>query len=165
SMDRQLSPVSPIPGPSGISVREALSLPVLQGAEVLAGEDGLDRVVSSVNVMEVPDVLPWVRPGELLLTTGYPLRAHVETDMAEWIAALDDHGLAGLAIKLARYVDELPAEALAEADRRGFPVVTFPDDLGFDDVINQVLTIVINRRADTLARAEQVLQDLVGVVI
>ena len=165
SMDRQLSPVSPITGPSGISVRETLSLPVLQRAEVLAGEDGLDRVVSSVNVMEVPDVLPWVRPGELLLTTGYPLRAHVETDMAEWIAALDDHGLAGLAIKLARYVDELPAEALAEADRRGFPVVTFPDGVGFDDVINQVLTIVINRRADTLARAEQVLQDLVGVVI
>ncbi len=148
-----------------MSVHEVLALPVMQGSKLLAGGDGLDRVVGSVNVMEVPDVLPWVRQRELLLTTGYPLRAHVESDMAQWIGDLDDHGLAGLAIKLARYVDELPAEALAEADRRGFPVVTIPEDLGFDDVINQVLTIVINRRADTLARAEQVLQDLVGVVI
>jgi purine catabolism regulator len=30
-------------------------------------------VVRSINVMEVPDVLPWVRPGQLLLTTGFPL--------------------------------------------------------------------------------------------
>ena len=56
---------------------------------------------------------------ELLLTTGYPLRAHVETDMAAWIADLDEHGLAGVAIKLARYVDELPAEALAMLEALG----------------------------------------------
>ena len=28
-----------------------------------------------LNVMEVPDILPWVKAHELLLTTGYPVRA------------------------------------------------------------------------------------------
>ena len=144
---------------------EVLDLPVMTGATVLAGRDGLDGWVSSVNVMEVPDVLPWVRPHELLLTTGYPLRAHDSGALVSWIGDLADHGVSGVAIKLSRYVEQLPAEALALADRRGFPVLTLPADLSFDDVINQVLTVVINRRADTLARAEQVLQDLVGVVI
>ena len=155
-------PTSPA---SGITVSEVLRLPVMQGTTVLAGERGLDRLVATVNVMEVPDLLPWVRPRELLLTTGYPLRTHEGADLTAWIADLDDHGLSGVAIKLARYVDELPEAALREADRRGFPVLAIPFDLGFDDVITQVLTVVINRRADTLARAEQVLQDLVGVVI
>ncbi len=150
---------------SGITVSEVLRLPVMQGTAVLAGERGLERLVATVNVMEVPDLLPWVRPRELLLTTGYPLRTHEGHDLTDWIADLDDHGLAGVAIKLARYVDELPEAALREADRRGFPVLAIPFDLGFDEVITQVLTVVINRRADTLARAEQVLQDLVGVVI
>lgn len=144
-------------------MREVLALPAMEGASVLAGADGLDRMVSTVNVMEVPDLLPWVRPHELLLTTGYPLRG--TQDWAGWIRDLADHGLGAVAVKLARYVDELPAEALAEADQLDFPVLQLPDDVGFDDIINQVLTVVINRRTDTLARAEQVLQDLVGVVI
>lgn len=144
---------------------EVLDLPVMAGATVLAGRDGLGSRISSVNVMEVPDVLPWVRRHELLLTTGYPLRSHDDAALTSWIEDLADHGVSGVAIKLSRYVEKLPAAALAEADRRGFPVVTLPGELSFDDVINQVLTVVINRRADTLARAEQVLQDLVGVVI
>lgn len=144
---------------------EALGLPVMRGATVIAGRGGLGNRISSVNVMEVPDVLPWVRQHELLLTTGYPLRGHDDQALGSWVDALADHGVSGVAIKLSRYVDELPAAALAEADRRGLPVVTLPGDVSFDDVINQVLTVVINRRADTLARAEQVLQDLVGVVI
>ncbi|GGK80737.1 transcriptional regulator [Ornithinimicrobium pekingense] len=144
---------------------EVLELPVMRGATVIAGRDGLDAWVSSVNVMEVPDVLPWVRPHEMLLTTGYPLRSHDADDLTSWIGGLADHGVSAVALKLARYVEELPAAALAEADRRGLAVLTLPGDVSFDDVINQVLTVVINRRADTLARAEQVLQDLVGVVI
>lgn len=151
--------------PSGITVAEVLRLPVMEGTTVLAGEAGLDRLVATVNVMEVPDLLPWVRPRELLLTTGYPLRGHEGDDLAAWIADLDDHELAGVAIKLARYVPALPDVALQEAERRGFPVLAIPFDLGFDEVITQILTVVLNRRADTLARAEQVLQDLVGVVI
>jgi PucR family transcriptional regulator, purine catabolism regulatory protein len=163
-MPRQLSPV-PAVAPAGMSMSEVLDLPVMQGASLLAGQDGLDSWISSVNVMEVPDVLPWVRPHELLLTTGYPLRSHDDGALTAWIDDLADHGVAGVAIKRARYIEELPAQALDLADRRGFPVLTLPSDLSFDDVINQVLTVVINRRADTLARAEQVLQDLVGVVI
>jgi purine catabolism regulator len=46
----------------------------LRRARVIGGERGLDNVVQSVNVMEVPDILEWVHPGELLVTTMYPLR-------------------------------------------------------------------------------------------
>ena len=39
----------------------------------MAGASGLERLVAWLNVMEVPDVLAWVKPNELLLTTGFPL--------------------------------------------------------------------------------------------
>jgi PucR family transcriptional regulator, purine catabolism regulatory protein len=148
----------------GLRVREVLGATSLAGARVLAGASGLDRVVQRLNVMEVPDILPWVKPHELLLTTGYPLR-HNPGALVDLVTELDVRGLAALAIKLHRYLDELPAEMLAEADRRGFPIIEFPDGVGFDDVLNEVLSDMLNRQAAVLARSEEVHRALVSVVL
>ena len=116
----------------GLRVREVLDAPGLAKARVLAGAAGLDRIVTRLNVMEVPDILPWVKPHELLLTTGYPLRDDPDALVA-LIGELDDRGLAAVAIKLHRYLDEVPAGLLEEADRRGFPVIEFPQGGGGRD--------------------------------
>lgn len=147
----------------GLSVSEVLELPALAGATVLAGAGGLARLVSRVNVMEVPDVLPWTNPDQLLLTTGYPLRQ--TGDLGSFVADLHARGLAALGIKLNRYLDELPAEALRRADELDFPLIGLPDGIGFDEILNQVLSRVLNRRAGDLARNEQVVGDLVDIVI
>ncbi|GAB3704415.1 PucR family transcriptional regulator [Mariniluteicoccus flavus] len=148
---------------AGLPVRALLQVPALSRAEVIAGAGGLDRVVRRVNVMEVPDVLPWVHADQLLLTTGYPLRRHA--DLADFVRQLHEIGLAGLVIKLNRYLDGLPADMIAVADELDFPLVSLPDGVGFDEVLNQALSRVLDRRAEDLARSEQVLADLVEIVI
>jgi PucR family transcriptional regulator, purine catabolism regulatory protein len=153
----------PAPG-LGLRVREVLGVSTLAGARVLAGAGGLDRVVRRLNVMEVPDILPWVKPHELLLTTGYPLRHNPEA-LVDLVGELDARGLAALAIKLHRYLDAVPPSMLAEADRRGFPIIEFPDGVGFDDVLNEVLSELLNRQAAVLARSEEVHRALVSVVL
>ena len=41
----------------GISVRSVLDMEVLKGAKLFAGRGGLDRIVTSMNVMvETPDI-------------------------------------------------------------------------------------------------------------
>jgi len=152
-----------VPGP-GLSLGTVLELECLRGARVLAGHAGLDRLVSRLNVMEVPDILPWVKPQELLLTTGYPLRG-VPHSLPVLVSELAARGLAGVAVKLGRYLSELPAAMLEEADRLGLPVIALPDDVGFDDIINQVLTEVLNRQAAMLARAEDAHRALVQIVL
>jgi purine catabolism regulator len=112
----------------------------------------------------VPDILPWVKPHELLLTTGYPLRDDPDALVA-LVGELDDRGLAALAIKLHRYLDEVPPGLLEEADRRGFPVIEFPQGVGFDDVLNEVLSTLLNRQAALAARSEEVHRALVSVVL
>jgi len=148
----------------GLSLRAVLEMDCLRGARILAGHGGLDRIVSRLNVMEVPDILPWVRPNELLLTTGYPLRSVPDT-LPALVQELADRGLAGVGVKLGRYLDRLPAAMLAEADRVGLPIIALPDDVGFDDVINQVLTAVLNRQAAVLSRADEVHRALVDIVL
>jgi purine catabolism regulator len=148
----------------GLPLGEVLGASTLRGARVLAGAGGLGRVVQRLNVMEVPDILPWVKPHELLLTTGYPLR-NTPGDLSGLVLELDRRGLAGLAIKLGRYLDVLPQEMLDEADRLGFPIVQLPEGVGFDDILNQVLTDVLNRQAALLARSEEVHRVLVQIVL
>ncbi|MFG1699292.1 PucR family transcriptional regulator ligand-binding domain-containing protein [Nonomuraea sp. NPDC049309] len=148
----------------GVSVGEVLGASTLAGARLIAGESGLGRIVQRLNVMEVPDILAWVKPHELLLTTGYPLR-NTPQSLGRLVADLDERGLSALAIKLGRYVDELPDEMVEQADRLGFPLILLPNDVGFDDILNQVLTDILNRQAAVLARAEEAHRALVQVVL
>jgi sugar diacid utilization regulator len=148
----------------GLTVSEVLATPCLAQARVLAGAGGLDRIVRRVNMMEVPDILPWVKPHELLLTTGYPLRDAPEA-LVRLVGALDDRGLAALAIKLHRYLDEVPPGLLEEANRRSFPVIEFPQGVGFDDVLNEVLGALLNRQAALAARSDEVHRALVSIVL
>jgi purine catabolism regulator len=148
----------------GITMREVLARPAMAGATVLAGASGLDRVVRFVNMMEVPDVLQWTKADELLLTTGYPLRSTPEK-LDEFVTALDARGLAGIAVKLGRYIDELPRDMIDTADRLGFPVVQLADGVGFDEIMNQVLSEVLGRQAAMLARSEQAHSVLLQLVL
>ncbi|MGP3956548.1 PucR family transcriptional regulator [Nonomuraea sp. 3N208] len=148
----------------GVSVEEVLGVSTLAEARLIAGESGLGRIVQRLNVMEVPDILAWVKPHELLLTTGYPLR-NTPQSLGRLVADLDERGLAALAIKLGRYVDELPDEMVEQADRLGFPLILLPNDVGFDDILNQVLTDILNRQAALLARVEEAHRAMVQVVL
>jgi purine catabolism regulator len=148
----------------GMPLRDVMRAEVLAGAQVLAGAAGLDRAVSRLGVMEVPDVVAWVRPGELLLTTGYPLRESPE-QMVDLVGQLHAKGVAALAVKLGRYLDSVPPAALELADVLGFPVLSLVPATSFDDVLTDVLTDVVNRRAGVLARAEAVHHRLVDIVL
>src|SRR5512144_172933 len=148
----------------GLRVGEVLRVSTLAKARLLAGSAGLDRVIERLNVMEVPDILPWVKPHELLLTTGYPLR-HDPAGLVELLTDLDARGLAAIAIKVGPYLDEIPAQMLAHADALGFPVIQLPDDVGFDDILNQVLTDVLNRQAALLARSEEIHRAFLEIVL
>jgi PucR family transcriptional regulator, purine catabolism regulatory protein len=145
-------------------LQQVLATPILTGARVLAGAEGLDRPVERLNVMEVPDILPWVKPHEFLLTTAYPLRGHPDA-IPQLVADLDDAGLAGLGIKLGRYLDELPVAALEVAEARGFPVVQLPDGVSFDEIFNEVLTGILNRQAQQLARSERIHRAFLQLVL
>lgn len=155
-------PDAPLGG--ALALREVLTTPTLAGSRVLAGAAGLGRLVERLNVMEVPDITRWVKPHEFLLTTAYPLRGRPET-LPGLVADLDDAGLAGLGIKLGRYLDEAPADMIEAAEARGFPLVQLPDDVGFDEILNEVLTAILHRQAQLLARSERVHRAFLQLVL
>ncbi|MFY0408443.1 PucR family transcriptional regulator [Solicola sp. PLA-1-18] len=159
-----------LPGSSyGLSLRHAIDTGALRGTSVLAGDAGLDRLVTAVNVMEVPDVLGWVKPNELLLTTGFPLlRADHDLDedaLEALVRGLEKAGVAGFGIKLGRYVDDVPQALLTLADDLGFPVLRLPDELAFDDALRDVYGELNTVQASVLERIDALHSALTLIVL
>ncbi len=153
--DRTVLGRPPDASAGSVSLGDVLALEPLRGARVVAGAAGLDRRVRRVNVMEVPDILRWVKADELLLTTAYPLRDD-RAALADLVPGLADRGLAGLALKPARYIETIPPEMLAAADRLAFPLVELPGDASFNEIINAVLTVILNAQAARLQRTAEI---------
>ncbi len=139
----------------GLTVREMLSQDAMRGTRIIAGADGLDRVVRRLNVMTVPNIVRWTKQDEFLLTTGYPLPRE-PGEFGRLIEQLAANGLAGLGVKLDEYLAEVPADAVQLADRAAFPIVVIPPTSPLDDVLSQTFETIVNRQAAALARRQQI---------
>jgi Purine catabolism regulatory protein-like family/PucR C-terminal helix-turn-helix domain/GGDEF-like domain len=124
-----------------------------------AGAPGRLRPLRWVHTSELPDPTPWLRGGELLLTTGLPLQA----DPAGFIRLLSERGLSGMGLGLGFGFDDVPSGAIEEADRREFPVFTIPYHVPFIALTEAVFTRLSDER---VAEAERRLAgDLVETII
>ncbi len=130
----------------GVTVEEVLGLAQFLGSKVLGGSQGLGRVITNVNVMEVPDILDWVREGDLLLTTGYPIKDDIEAQRG-LVPKLAAKGLAAVGLKPKRYIDSVPAHMVEAADRHGLPLLELPLEANFSELISAVLAQIVNRQA------------------
>lgn len=147
-----------------LTVQEVLAMTPFARTRVVAGHSGLGRVIRSVNVMEVPDIADFVRPKELLLTTGFPLRNNPEA-MRTLIPTLVSHDVAALAIKLNRYVHEIPQEMAEAADHFGLPLLELPPEASFNEYINPLLGEILNRQAVMLKRSEEIHANFIHVLL
>jgi purine catabolism regulator len=112
----------------GITVRQMLRIPELNRMKVIAGESGLDtNYVTTVTVLDAPDIQRWVHGGEFVITSGYILKDDPDS-LARIIECLSRGGMAAIGIKFERFLKTLPASAKETADRLHFPVIDIPID-------------------------------------
>jgi DNA-binding PucR family transcriptional regulator len=112
-----------------ITIRDVLSLPGL-GLKVVAGNDGIDRPIRWAHTSELQDPTPWLKGGELLLTTGMGLKGSPSLQRA-YIRRLVEADLAGLGFGVGFDFEEVPPAILKTADRDGFPILEVPYPVPF----------------------------------
>ncbi|MGO1165565.1 MAG: PucR family transcriptional regulator [Janibacter sp.] len=148
-----------------VPLRDALKVDAMADTTVLAGRSGLDRVVTRLNVMEVPDIVDWVRPHALLVTAGYPLVGLSEARFIELVRGLNERQVAALGVKVGRYVDAIPPKVLDVADDLGLPLLALSADLAFDDLLEEVHVRLTDVQADVLHRTDALHAALEGLVL
>ena len=137
------------------TVREAMLLEGFAACELVAGADGLDRTIEWVRVIETPETARKARPGDLLLTTAFPIRDDpaAQVDLVATIAAV---GGAGLVVKPGLYLEKLPSGMAEAADRLGVPLFTLHQDIPWVDLMGPLLERIINAEHARLKLSMQI---------
>lgn len=138
-----------------VTVRDALALGGLQRGELLAGASGLDREITWVKVLESPETIDWLAPGELLLTVAFAIKDD-RTAQASLVRDLARVGSSGLVIKPQRYLHEIPAEMLGQADEFGIPLIRIPEDVSYLEIMAPILERIINAQNAQLRRSIEI---------
>ncbi len=136
----------------------------MKDAKVLAGKDGLERKITKLNVMEVPDIVNWVEDGEFLLTTAHSIKDNL-TKLDELIPELNKKGLAGLGIKTKRYIDKIPDNTLNVANKLGFPLIEVPFEASYSGIIAEALTEIVSNQTNILYRIDNIHNKLINVML
>ena len=120
------------------------------GLELASGRDAATAHLRWVHSTELPDPTPWLRGGELLLTTGLQLkRPRVQ---AQFIERLVDHDIVGLGFGTGFTHEQLPEALLGAARERSFPVFEVPYELPFIAITERVFAELVNERYELLQR-------------
>jgi PucR family transcriptional regulator, purine catabolism regulatory protein len=142
------------------SVRDVLALDSFKvGApRVVAGVDGLDRLVRWVHSSEVPDIATLLRGGELVLTTGIGLPED-DDGLRAFIATLADVGAAGLVVELGRrYHDSVPRVMVAAAQKRGLPLIELRKPTPFVRITEAVHALIVEEQLAELRATDEIHQ-------
>ncbi len=134
---------------------EILSIDILKSVRIVAGAAGLERDVSWVHIVDLPDLLPWVRPGQFLLTTGYawPREEHAQRSL---IRALAERNLSCVGLAVPQFFDHFPAAACEEANRVKLPLLEIPWDVPFAHITEAVHSAILAEQSRVIAQSEAI---------
>ena len=147
-----------------ITIKNIIQLEKLKGAKIVAGAGGLDRVVQCVDVMEVPDVGPWLREGELLLTTAYAIRNDPDAQ-CRLVVSMAEANAAGIGIKPDRFIGALPEAMIKLADEYNMPIIFIPTHVPYIDVIVPVMDLVLHHQKEQLQKSIALHSQLTKLVL
>src|SRR5580704_4150471 len=121
------------------------------GLELASGHEAANASVRWVHSTELPDPTPWLRGGELLLTTGLQLQS--AKAQRELIVHLAEHEIGGLGFGTGFAHKRLPPALADEARKRSFPLFEVPYELPFIAITERVFAQLLDERYEMLQRS------------
>jgi hypothetical protein len=127
------------------------SLTAELGLELVSGHDSAKSHVRWVHITELIDPTPWLKGGELLLTTGIQLDG--PKTQHELIERLAEHEIAGLGFGTGFAHKRMPVALVNAARKRDFPVFEVPYELPFIAITERVFAQLVDERYEMLQRS------------
>ncbi|MDO5672546.1 MAG: PucR family transcriptional regulator ligand-binding domain-containing protein [Actinomycetaceae bacterium] len=127
---------------------------------VLAGSTGLSRKITSVTIMDIPDIADWLTGFELLI--GGVLFEN--TLSKEFIDTLIVKDVAGIVTK-SKFTERLPQEVFSYCDEVGFPILLAPGDMNWGQVMNPIIRTMVGAPYRAIEDNQHFHQELMNSVI
>lgn len=147
---------------TGLALEELLRLPALSRARVLGGD--LARRVSWVHVVDLPEPAPWVRPGQLVLTTGYAW-PRKPGSLEAFARTLAEREPAGVVLAVPQFFERFPEVALEVLVEKGVAALELPWEIPFAQVTEEVLRKLLARQLEVQERVHALHRALMQAVL
>lgn len=121
-----------------LTVKKILELAPFNEMKIISGEEGLDNIISSVNIMDNPDALDWFSVGELLLTSGYFFKESIELQN-HVMRQLKTLNCPALCIKPHRYLGTIPENMRELSNELALPIIVLPYGLSFSKIMSRIM--------------------------
>ena len=131
---------------------QLLKLPDFSYLTLINSPDDLNREVNAIETTETPDVAEYLPKNTFLLTTGMAFKDDPEAFCA-FLTSLNDLPVAGIAIKLGRYIDELEQKVIDHANDIGIPLIEIPKEQTLGSVSHHLLSHLWENQAGTMQMA------------
>lgn len=154
--DMSIPEVHPTRAGGGLSVADLVAMPHL-GIEVLAGADGLERMIEWTHVSELEDPAPWLEGGEMLIVNGFGVPAD-GAGQARYVTRLAERRV--IALALGRHAPPLQRDIFEAANRLALPLLRLPTETPFVAISHLVANASQHAAQRRLVRHLQILDTL-----
>ncbi|WP_254776981.1 PucR family transcriptional regulator [Paenibacillus sp. yr247] len=138
-----------------LTVQEVLRRPSFKQAYVAAGEQGLQRLVRWVHIIEVIQFEQLLQGGEMILTTGAAFKSDTESFMI-YLEQLINNNVSCLCIEMGHYLSSIPQAWIHAAETYNLPLIIFPQAVRFIDITQDIHAHIINQHHKALQDLEKI---------
>lgn len=137
-----------------LSIQEILKNKKFKHSKVVAGKNGIYRMVKWVHVMEVTDIGNLLNGNELILSTGIGWNGKKEIFLS-LVKQFIDFGVSGLCIELGKYITTVPEEIIELANKHDFPIILFEQEVRFIDITQEIHTLLMKKHYKMISDLEE----------
>ena len=146
-----------------VTVEDILGVPGMP-LKLLAGARHTGRPIRWVHASELEDPTPWLKGGELILTTGMGVGTTPAKQRA-YVKRLAEAGVAGLGFGLGFGHEKTPRSLATAAEAADLPLFEVPYPVPFIAITEAVFTRILAEQYDTLQRAVEAEHTLTRAVM
>ncbi|MDO5292057.1 MAG: PucR family transcriptional regulator ligand-binding domain-containing protein [bacterium] len=142
-----------------LTFEELFAIEGMKQARLIAGNEGIHRLIKGAHVVEMIDAKKWVKSGELLFISGVGLE-NMEQDLLHIIQDVYEKGAAGIVVEVGPYIKEITKKEKDLADHLGFPVLALPFEVNISDIISKTFYMIYEKE-----KGNKVLSDFMKEVM
>lgn len=138
-----------------MNVKSFLKLPFSEEFQLLGGELGIENEITGVNILDNPQAMDWLSPGELIVTSGYFFNESPHA-LDNFLRSFKRLNISAVCIKPQIYLNPLPDQLINLCNTLGIPLIEIPYGLAF----SKILTTVMNLLSDSSTESVQMALDI-----
>ncbi|TLV15644.1 hypothetical protein FE839_14690 [Klebsiella indica] len=141
-------------------IQDVLMIGSLNGIQIRAGASGFQRAVTTVTIMDIPEIADWLKGGEVVIS-GVLFEQCFSKEMVDTLLAKNVAGI----ITKEKFTLRISPDIFSWCDEVGFPIMLIPANYSWEEVMNPILNAIIRKPYHIIEESQKVHSLLMNAMI